>query len=71
MLSPQRNDFISIADYLKSELISDTKHEYLDGQVYAMAGASKNHQRIIANMVATFVQRLRDTPCDTFSSDIK
>ncbi|MEI6705571.1 MAG: Uma2 family endonuclease [Methylococcales bacterium] len=70
MLS-QRTDFISIDDYLQSELISDTKHEYLEGQVYAMAGASKNHQRIIANMVATFVQHLKNTACDTFSSDIK
>jgi len=70
MLS-QRTDLISIDDYLQSELISDTKHEYLEGQVYAMAGASKNHQRIIANMVATFVQHLKNTPCDTFSSDIK
>jgi len=71
MSSPQPTNFISIADYLQSELISDTKHEYLEGQVYAMAGASKNHQRIIANMVATFIQHLRNTPCDTFSSNIK
>ena len=71
MSSPQPTNFISIADYLQSELISDTKHEYLEGQVYAMAGASKNHQRIITNMVMAFGQHLRDTPCDTFSSDIK
>ena len=71
MLSPQRTDFISIDDYLQGELSREIKHEYLDGQVYAMAGASKNHQRIIANMVATFVQHLKNTPCDTFSSDIK
>lgn len=70
MLAP-RAGFISIADYLENELISDTKHEYLDGQVYAMAGASKNHQRIITNLVIMFGQHLRNTPCDTFSSDIK
>ena len=71
MLSPQHNDFISIADYLQGELISDTKHEYLGGQVYAMAGASKNHQRIITNIVIAFGGHLRDMPCDTFASDIK
>lgn len=71
MLSPQRTDFISIDDYLQGELSREIKHEYIEGQVYAMAGASKNHQRIIANMVATFVQHLKNTPCDTFSSDIK
>ena len=71
MLSPQRSDFISIADYLQGELISDTKHEYLEGRVYAMAGASKNHQRIITNVVSSFRGHLRNTPCDTYASDIK
>ena len=71
MLSQQHTDFISIDDYLQGELSREIKHEYLDAQVYAMAGASKNHQRIITNIVATFVQHLKNTPCDTFSSDIK
>lgn len=71
MSSPQRIDFISVADYLQGELLRDTKHEYLDGAIYAMAGASKNHQRIITNMVIAFGQHLRNTPCDTFASDIK
>ena len=47
MLSPQNNDLISIADYLQSELISETRHEYLEGRVYAMADTNKNRQRII------------------------
>lgn len=71
MLSTQRSDFINIAEYLQGELISETRHEYLEGQVYAMAGASKNHQRIITNMVIAFGQHLRNTPCDTYASDIK
>ena len=71
MLSPQRTDFISVADYLQGELSSDTKHEYLEGRVYAMAGASKNHQRIITNVVRTFSEHLKNTPCDTYASDIK
>jgi len=49
MLSPH-NDFISVADYLQGELSSDTKHENLEGRVYAIADASKNHQRIITNV---------------------
>jgi Uma2 family endonuclease len=36
-----------------------------------MAGASKNHQRIIMNVGSIFRGHLRNTPCDTFSSDIK
>ncbi len=71
MLFSQRTGFISIADYLESELNRDIKHEYLDGQIYAMAGASKNHQRIILNIGSIFRGHLRGTPCDTFASDIK
>ena len=71
MLSPQRTDFISIADYLKDELSRETRHEYLEGAIYAMVGASKNHQRIITNVVSAFREHLRNTPCDTYASDIK
>jgi Uma2 family endonuclease len=71
MSSPQSIGFITVADYLQSELTSETKHEYLEGQLYAMAGASKNHQRIISNLVRAFSGHLRNTPCDTFTSDIK
>lgn len=62
---------MSVADYLHSELTRDSKHEYLDGDIYAMAGASKNHQRIIINLTGAFSQHLKNTPCDTFASDIK
>ncbi|MDP1614989.1 MAG: Uma2 family endonuclease, partial [Methylococcales bacterium] len=34
---------ISAEDYLQGELLADYKHEYIDGEVYAMAGASENH----------------------------
>ncbi|MDP3007997.1 MAG: Uma2 family endonuclease [Methylococcales bacterium] len=71
MSSSQSIGFITVADYLQSELTSETKHEYLEGQLYAMAGASKNHQRIISNLVRVFSGHLRNTPCDTFTSDIK
>lgn len=71
MLSARPADFMSIADYLHSELSRDTKHEYIEGQIYAMAGASKNHQLIISNNVMVFGRHLKNTPCDTFTSDIK
>jgi Uma2 family endonuclease len=71
MLSVQRTHFINIADYLRDELSREFKHEYLNGEIYAMAGASKNHQLIISNLVAIFVQHLKGTPCKTFASDMK
>ncbi len=64
-------DYYTVTDYLQNEQDSDSKHEYIDGQVYAMAGASKNHQRIIMNIGSLFKEHLKNTPCDTFTSDIK
>jgi Uma2 family endonuclease len=63
--------YYSIEAYLKDELASETKREYVQGRVYAMAGASKNHQRIILNIASIFRNHLNNTPCDTFTSDIK
>ncbi len=62
---------ISVEDYLKGEKISPVKHEYVDGEVYAMAGTSDNHNRIAGNLYAALFNHLRNTRCEPFSSDIK
>jgi Uma2 family endonuclease len=67
----QEAEWISEEAYLQGELLSETKHEYIDGAVYAMAGASKNHQRITANVSGELWTQLKNTPCEPFSSDIK
>ncbi|HNJ87782.1 MAG TPA: Uma2 family endonuclease, partial [Agitococcus sp.] len=46
--------FISEADYLAGEKIAETKHEYIDGEVFAMAGASASHNRISLNVATLF-----------------
>ena len=43
---------ISEQEYLDGELISEVKHEFIDGVVYAMAGASADHGRIAGNLFA-------------------
>jgi len=67
----QADEWISEESYLQDELLSDIKHEYIDGAVYAMAGASKNHQRITANVSGELWTQLKNTPCEAFASDIK
>lgn len=67
----KETEWISVADYLQGELISDIKHEYIDGFVYAMAGASKNHGRLCVNMYRKLGNHLEGNPCEPFSSDIK
>ena len=62
---------ISVENYLKGERISPSKHEYVYGEVYVMAGTSDNHNRIVNEIVARLVFHLRDSKCEPFSGDIK
>lgn len=62
---------ISEAEYLDGEKISEIKHELIDGRVYVMAGASKNHERISLNLSRKFGNHLENSPCEPFSSDMK
>jgi len=62
---------ISVQDYLEGEKISEVKHEYLDGEVYAMAGTSKSHNRIIITLLSKLSDHLRGSDCEPFFVDIK
>lgn len=62
---------ISAEDYLQGELYSEVKHELIDGKVYAMAGAIKNHERIVVNISSKLHVHLQNSPCEPFSTDIK
>ncbi len=62
---------ISVEDYLEGEKISPVKHEYVEGEVYAMAGTSDNHARIAGNMFVALSIHLRDSNCEPFASEIK
>ncbi|MDP3009624.1 MAG: Uma2 family endonuclease [Methylococcales bacterium] len=71
MLAIKPSDLISVDDYLTGELSSDIKHELIDGYVYAMAGASANHERISVNVLRKFGNHLENQPCEPFGSDMK
>ncbi|MBF0220105.1 MAG: Uma2 family endonuclease [Gammaproteobacteria bacterium] len=64
---------LSEDEYLRGEIVSDIKHEYLNGQIYAMAGASRNHDIIAGNILTQLKEHLKknNSPCDAFSSDMK
>lgn len=71
MLKLKNTNLVSEEDYLQGELISDVKHELIDGCVYAMAGASANHERIAGNIYRKFGNHLEGSPCEPFGSDMK
>ena len=58
-------------EYLEIERISPIKHEYLQGQLVAMAGASKAHVIITGNLSALLVNHLRGTGCISYAADMK
>ena len=58
-------------EYLAFERSSESKHEYLDGLIYAMAGSSPEHSTICVNVSAVITRQLRGTPCRPFSADMK
>lgn len=67
----QQISFVPVKDYLHNEeSAQNLRHEYVDGQVYAMAGTSMNHNRITSNLVRLFGNHLLGQPCDVFSSDM-
>lgn len=65
------HSYLTEAEYLHGEQFSDIKHEYIDGDVYAMAGASRNHERLSGNIFAALLTHLKDLRCEPFMSDIK
>lgn len=62
---------LSEAEYLQGEQLTDIKHEYVDGEVYAMSGASANHNRIAGNLFRKLGNALENQPCQPYTSDMK
>ncbi len=71
MSRPEQSFRISSHDYLQGELSSDVRHEYVNGHVYAMVGASDAHNLIAQNITFALRQHLRGGPCQVFISDMK
>ncbi|HLM61036.1 MAG TPA: Uma2 family endonuclease [Pyrinomonadaceae bacterium] len=61
---------ISVENYLAGEETSPVKYEYVYGEVYAMARASDNHNRIVVNIITSLSTHLRNSNCESFAGDI-
>ncbi|MCB9456599.1 MAG: Uma2 family endonuclease [Anaerolineaceae bacterium] len=58
-------------DYLAFERESDEKHEFVDGVVYAMTGASERHNLVTGSAYASLYSQLRKRPCRVYPSDMR
>ncbi len=63
--------YISFRDYLEAEESSQVRHEYLNGQIFAMTGGSREHNLITGNIHNRLKNHLRGSQCQVFFSDMK
>jgi Uma2 family endonuclease len=62
---------LTIEEYLAFERQSETRNEYLDGEIFAMAGASRIHNLIAGNIFATIHNQLREHPCEPYTEAMR
>jgi Uma2 family endonuclease len=70
MSTAKKREFITTLQYLESEKVSDFKREYADGQVYAMAGGSKNHDTLSTTVLRKFGNHLENSICRPCGPDL-
>ena len=71
MIATPGFNYITTDEYLEMEEQSDVKHEYIDGYVYAMAGANDPHVTITGNAFTMIRSHLRGLGCRVYFSDMK
>src|SRR5205807_4146795 len=62
---------LTAAEYLEIERAAETKHEFFNGEMVAMAGASPEHVLITANITGALWAQLRRGPCRVYSVDLR
>ena len=63
--------FLTPQEYLSRERRAETKSEYLRGEMFAMSGASREHNLIATNVSAELQQQLRERPCEVYQADMR
>ena len=71
MVASKSDTYISPENYLAGEKVSPIKHEYRQGEIYAMAGASKAHVIITLNVASLLRNHLRGSGCMPYMADMK
>lgn len=59
------------SEYLEMERASLVKHEYLDGEVFAMTGGSRAHNLLTMNLTTELSNQFRNHPCEVYLSDMR
>ncbi|MBF2047712.1 MAG: Uma2 family endonuclease [Leptolyngbya sp. IPPAS B-1204] len=71
MVASPQSPYLTPDEYLDAEDHSSVKHEYIDGQIYAMVGANDAHVTISGNLFALLRQHVRGSGCRVYIADMK
>ncbi|HZP85004.1 MAG TPA: Uma2 family endonuclease [Chthonomonadaceae bacterium] len=71
MVAHPKPCYVTPEEYLERERAAETKSEYYDGVIVAMAGASPEHDRIAVDILRHLGNQLERSPCEPFSSDMR
>jgi Uma2 family endonuclease len=63
--------YLTPEEYLAQERAADYRSEYFEGEVFAMAGTSRRHSRIVSNLVIGLGNQLRERGCNIYSNDLR
>ena len=61
----------SFEDFLAAEREAEIRHEFVDGHVFDMVGATENHNIIVANLTTLLVNQMKGRPCLAYANDMK
>lgn len=70
-VSHPARQFFTFDEYVRLEEMSTVKHEFLDGEVWAMAGGTPDHAAIAGNVIALLQAGIAQRPCRVFTSDLR
>jgi len=70
-MSAQPQSRLTPEQYLEIERAAEFRHEYYEGQMYAMSGGTHQHALVIANTLAALWIQLRDKPCSVSPTELR
>jgi Uma2 family endonuclease len=70
LMQPQTVPYLIEEEYLEFERNSEIKHEYFDGEIFAMSGASRKHNLIVSNVISSLMSQLKKR-CRVYPSDMR
>lgn len=62
---------LSVEEYLAAERTAETKSEYYAGELFAMTGASRRHNLIVANLMRVLGNQLLERDCEVYAADMR